>query len=132
MSVRVVCGNCGSEDVFCESISRWNVDTQEWELSPIDASPACCEACGGKTTLLAVAVVSRCRQAEISALMEALSRQDFYDFYAQGSGIFHKWITGEEDQKDRAVLELKVREFLNGFLDRIEAHKVVDILPEVR
>lgn len=36
-----VCNNCGSDDITCDATARWDVDTQNWELSGTFDSKTC-------------------------------------------------------------------------------------------
>jgi len=31
--IKMVCNNCGSENVLKDAYAAWNVDSQQWELS---------------------------------------------------------------------------------------------------
>lgn len=47
ISLRMVCGNCGSEDVTVDASARWNIDRQIWETDcPHDHGT--CQACGAE------------------------------------------------------------------------------------
>jgi len=43
-----VCAACGSEDVSADVFARWNVNTQQWEVSAIMDEGHACEACNGE------------------------------------------------------------------------------------
>lgn len=43
-----VCPKCGSEDIVTEAVARWNIETQEWELSSMYDFIVCC-ACDGES-----------------------------------------------------------------------------------
>ena len=39
--INIVCSNCGSDDITCDATTRWDVDTQQWELSGVFDSKTC-------------------------------------------------------------------------------------------
>jgi len=44
-AVKMVCSNCGSDDVTRDAVVRWSIQSQQWEVSNVfDNSD--CEACG--------------------------------------------------------------------------------------
>lgn len=43
--IKIVCSNCGSDDITCDATTRWDEDTQQWELSGVFDSKTC-GACG--------------------------------------------------------------------------------------
>jgi hypothetical protein len=50
MRVRVVCGDCGGEDVVRDAWAAWDVGSQTWELhATLDA--AFCHDCDTEVTL---------------------------------------------------------------------------------
>jgi hypothetical protein len=48
--IKIVCSNCGSEDVRRDADASWNEETQEWELLCVYDN-ATCEDCEGETSL---------------------------------------------------------------------------------
>ena len=45
MKVRMVCDNCGSEDVLRDAFAKWDYDSQEWIFnSTLDTTS--CNTCG--------------------------------------------------------------------------------------
>ena len=53
--VRIVCENCGSEDVSRDAWGDWDVRRQRWELRTV-FDYAHCHACDGETRLEEVPV----------------------------------------------------------------------------
>ena len=47
----MVCKTCGSEEVSKDATARWNVESQEWELSATYDKPNFCETCEGETSI---------------------------------------------------------------------------------
>ena len=47
--IRIVCEECGSDDIVRDANARWNVETQEWELTNAFDKPNWCESevCNG-------------------------------------------------------------------------------------
>lgn len=43
--IRIVCSRCGSDDCGRDATARWNLITQEWEISGIFDN-SWCDACG--------------------------------------------------------------------------------------
>lgn len=43
--VTLHCLNCGSDQLSCDATARWDVDTQDWELSGVFDSKTC-DDCG--------------------------------------------------------------------------------------
>lgn len=39
--IKIVCSNCGSDDITCDATTRWDEDTQQWELSGVFDSKTC-------------------------------------------------------------------------------------------
>lgn len=53
--VRIVCRTCGSDDILSDAWARWNVETQQWELSSaLDNEECCC--CEGETHTIDVPI----------------------------------------------------------------------------
>ena len=50
MAIRIVCRECGSDDVRRDANAIWCVDAQEWELCGV-FDQGTCEACGGEALL---------------------------------------------------------------------------------
>ena len=48
--VRIICADCGSDDVRRDADVAWNCNTQEWELCAI-YDQGSCEACGDEVSL---------------------------------------------------------------------------------
>jgi len=46
-----VCATCGSDDVSADAFAKWNIGTQQWEVSEIMDKGHACEACGGECKL---------------------------------------------------------------------------------
>jgi hypothetical protein len=49
--VRMVCSQCGSEDVFADAYAGWNVGSQAWEIVETFAKGAYCNKCEGETRI---------------------------------------------------------------------------------
>lgn len=49
--IKIVCAECGSEDVMKDAYAAWSVEDQQWELASIHDKGDVCENCGGQTTL---------------------------------------------------------------------------------
>jgi len=48
--VKMVCTECGSDDVRCDAYAIWSVPNQQWELlTTFDNTD--CENCGGECSL---------------------------------------------------------------------------------
>ena len=43
--VRMVCSECGSENVVVDAYASWNFDTQEWEVASTHDKGSYCEDC---------------------------------------------------------------------------------------
>lgn len=43
--VKLVCRSCGSDDIVSDAYARWDVQTQEWDLSSV-LDNKICESCG--------------------------------------------------------------------------------------
>ncbi len=50
--VRMVCKECGSEDVLCDAYAEWNYDKQEWVLQNTFDKGAYCNQCDGETRIV--------------------------------------------------------------------------------
>jgi len=48
--IKIVCSQCGSDDVRRDAWACWNVDTQEWELGEV-FDQGFCAACDGEASL---------------------------------------------------------------------------------
>ena len=49
--ITIHCSHCRGESVSRDGICRWDVDTQEWELSGV-LDQGYCDDCGGETRLV--------------------------------------------------------------------------------
>lgn len=43
--VKLVCRSCGSDNIVADAYARWDIQTQEWEMSSI-LDNKICESCG--------------------------------------------------------------------------------------
>ena len=50
-AVRMVCGSCGSINVFAPAYVKWNVGSQEWELFQMFEKVAHCQDCERETRM---------------------------------------------------------------------------------
>jgi hypothetical protein len=48
--VRMVCEDCGSQDVMRDAWAHWDVGSQDWVLGAV-FDYAHCDACGGETNI---------------------------------------------------------------------------------
>jgi len=48
--IKIVCSECGSDDVRRDANASWNIEKQEWELCAVYDNGTC-EACGEERTL---------------------------------------------------------------------------------
>jgi hypothetical protein len=48
--IKKVCANCGSQDVSCDAIVTWNIETQEWEIAGLLDNSDCAD-CGNECDL---------------------------------------------------------------------------------
>jgi ribosomal protein S27AE len=49
--IKPICSHCGSDDVTADALTRWNPNTDAWEVSNVlDNSD--CEQCGGECNLI--------------------------------------------------------------------------------
>lgn len=48
--IRIVCAECGSDDVRRDAFAEWSVENQEWELAAV-LDQGYCETCGGEADL---------------------------------------------------------------------------------
>jgi hypothetical protein len=53
--IKIVCSECGSDDVFRDAWAVWNVESQDWELGTV-FDQGFCDACGREQSLEEVAV----------------------------------------------------------------------------
>jgi ribosomal protein L37AE/L43A len=44
--IKMVCSECGSEDVRADAFASWDVETQLWELATTFDKGHACEGCG--------------------------------------------------------------------------------------
>ncbi len=49
--IKMVCKECGSDDVLCDAYAVWDVDTQQWEVANTFDKGAYCNECDGETRL---------------------------------------------------------------------------------
>lgn len=49
--IKMVCGNCGSDDCGLDATARWSVETQKYELAST-FDDGWCDACGGNDVSL--------------------------------------------------------------------------------
>jgi hypothetical protein len=49
--VKMVCSQCGSEDVFADSYAQWDVESQSWEIAQTFDKGAYCNKCDGETRI---------------------------------------------------------------------------------
>lgn len=53
--VRMVCENCGSEDVYRDALTSWDIETQEWTIAgTLDSNG--CNTCGEEDCIDGVAI----------------------------------------------------------------------------
>lgn len=45
--IKMVCGNCGSENILKDAYAIWSVESQEWELLAVYDNTRC-EECGAE------------------------------------------------------------------------------------
>ena len=50
--IKIVCGECGSEDCGRDATARWCVETQDWELSCVQDDAWCDGECAGERVRL--------------------------------------------------------------------------------
>ena len=48
---KVVCSECGSENVLKDAYVEWNMAAQEWKIQQVFDKAAICGDCGGETSL---------------------------------------------------------------------------------
>lgn len=51
-SFRMVCRNCGSEDVICDAYAVWDFSNQVWVIDSTFDKGAYCNACDGETRIV--------------------------------------------------------------------------------
>jgi hypothetical protein len=49
--IKMVCAECGSDDVLADAYAEWNVAAQKWELQNTFDKGAYCNACEAETRL---------------------------------------------------------------------------------
>ena len=52
LSIKKVCANCGSENVWVDATAAWDVENQGWELAFTSLDHAVCADCGGEGVAL--------------------------------------------------------------------------------
>lgn len=50
MAIRIICSQCGSDDVKRDAWATWDEDAQQWVLDNV-FDEAWCDACEGSTSL---------------------------------------------------------------------------------
>lgn len=50
--VKMVCEDCGSDDVVADAYASWNVDTQKWEVDSIFDKGSYCNNCDKESYLV--------------------------------------------------------------------------------
>lgn len=50
MRMKMVCDQCGSEDVRCDAWAEWDKDNQQWTLAETYDNSHC-NACDGETSI---------------------------------------------------------------------------------
>lgn len=53
--VKMVCSECGSDNVLKDAYAAWNVETQEWELSATFDNTVC-DNCGAVDSVIEVEI----------------------------------------------------------------------------
>lgn len=48
---RVVCRECGSDDVLADAYASWDVESQRWEAEDVFDKGSHCNACDGECRL---------------------------------------------------------------------------------
>lgn len=46
--VKMVCRECGSEDVLADAYAEWNVELQQWEVQNVFDKGSFCQQCDGE------------------------------------------------------------------------------------
>lgn len=46
-----VCTHCGSDDVVADAAARWDIDTQEWDITNVFDKGHSCGNCGGECSI---------------------------------------------------------------------------------
>ena len=59
--IKIVCRECGSEDVLSDAYAAWNRRAQRWELVDTFDKGAHCNACDGETRLDEIEIKPRRR-----------------------------------------------------------------------
>lgn len=49
--VRMVCSQCGSEEVLADAYAQWNVGSQQWEIVETFEKGAYCSKCDSETRI---------------------------------------------------------------------------------
>jgi hypothetical protein len=49
--IKMVCADCGSDDVLADAYAEWDVASQKWELQNTFYKGAYCNACEAETRL---------------------------------------------------------------------------------
>jgi hypothetical protein len=49
--VKMVCSQCGSEDVFADAYAAWDADAQAWEVTQTFEKGGYCNKCDGETRI---------------------------------------------------------------------------------
>jgi hypothetical protein len=49
--VKMVCAQCGSDEVRADAYAAWDVESQSWELAQTFDKGAYCDKCDGETRL---------------------------------------------------------------------------------
>lgn len=46
--VRMVCADCGSDEVKADAYAEWNIEAQRWEVAETFGKGGWCDACAGE------------------------------------------------------------------------------------
>jgi len=54
--IRVVCGQCGSDDVLADAYAEWDVGAQAWVVANVFDKGSFCNQCEGESRLREVVI----------------------------------------------------------------------------
>lgn len=66
-TIEMVCGTCGSTDVFADAYAAWNTELQMWELDATFDKGAFCNACEGECRIKERPIEAQSEPAGVAA-----------------------------------------------------------------
>lgn len=55
IKIKIICSDCGSEDVRRDAFAEWDVETQKWTLGPV-FDQGFCDNCGQEVILAEIPI----------------------------------------------------------------------------